>query len=435
MGYAYSEYYQRTGWTLPAPQMTGPLYLRVDGAHTYEIAPGKNIRYKGSTADGETLYLTSPDQLTPDDHDTSVDLYAWHESDESFTRISVGNHGEAGNTDDCTPANGWTEKCGIALPDMEQYGFIFANGTGGNGLTDSPIAEKSGDIYFESPEALVGAKGDPGARNLYLYRDGTVRFVAALEAKSLCTSDIEAGGCSSGPVARMQVTPDGDHMALITNTHITGYDSGERGEMYIFDPETGRFACASCRRDGKPPVGETLASQNGLFLTDDGRVFFVTDDPLVPKDTNQTDDVYEFTEGKAWLVSAGSGERSRRSAASSAARPNPAWSASAATDRTSTSPPSTRLVTQDHNGGAIKIYDARTGGGFPAEKVLAKCAAADECHGPSSERPALAPDRTSADLGEPKAKKTKHKKHKKKHKKKTQEAQEEAPTARSGNHG
>ena len=323
-GYSYSDYYQRTGWTLPAPQMTGPLYLRVDGEHTYEIAPGKNIRYRGSTADGETLYLTSPDQLTPDDHDTSVDLYAWHESDESLTRISVGNHGEAGDTDDCSPANGWTEKCGIALPDMEQYGFIFANGTGGNGLTDSPIAEKSGDIYFESPEALVGAKGDPGSRNLYLYRDGTVRFVAALEAKSLCTSDIEAGGCSSGPVARMQVTPDGDHMALITNTHITGYDSGERGEMYTFDPETGRFACASCRRDGKPPVGKRLAARTGCSSPMTAACSSSPTTRWFRKTRTRPTTSTSSPKAKHGLSRRGSGERSRRSADSSAARPNPA---------------------------------------------------------------------------------------------------------------
>ena len=157
-------------------------------------------------------------------------------------------------------------------------------------------------------------------------------------------------------------------------------------------------------------------------------MFFVTDDPLVPKDTNQTDDVYEFTEGKAWLVSAGLGRTIKTFGGLVPARPNPAWSASAATGSDVYFATFDSLVTQDHNGGAIKIYDARTGGGFPAEKVLAKCAAADECHGPSSDRPALAPDRTSADLGEPKAKKTKHKKHKKKNKKKHRRSTRRTPT-------
>ena len=73
-------------------------------------------------------------------------------------------------------------------------------------------------------------------------------------------------------------------------------------------------------------------------------------------------------------------------------------------------------MTQDHNGSAIKIYDARTGGGFPAETTPEKCEAADECHGPGVEAPALPPDRTSSYLGTGVKPKAKHKKH-----------QEEAP--------
>ena len=45
-----------------------------------------------------------------------------------------------------------------------------------------------------------------------------------------------------------------------------------------------------------------------------------------------------------------------------------------------------QLVTQDHNGEQIKIYDARTNGGFPSDLPPPNCEAADECHGPSSSR-------------------------------------------------
>jgi hypothetical protein len=44
-----------------------------------------------------------------------------------------------------------------------------------------------------------------------------------------------------------------------------------------------------------------------------------------------------------------------------------------------------KLVGNDFNGEAMKLYDAREGGGFfelPEEKP---CAASDECHGPSSQ--------------------------------------------------
>ena len=40
-------------------------------------------------------------------------------------------------------------------------------------------------------------------------------------------------------VARMQVTPDGRHMALVTGSNLTDYDSGGHLEMYLYEPESG----------------------------------------------------------------------------------------------------------------------------------------------------------------------------------------------------
>ena len=72
----------------------------------------------------------------------------------------------------------------------------------------------------------------------------------------------------------------------------------------------------------------------------------------------------------------------------------------------------------------MKIYDARSGGGFPAERAAGRVRAADECHGAGSDRRRCrrtAPARRSARRckGQPEAEK--HKKHKK-HKRQQQEA-------------
>ena len=284
--------------------MSRPLFLRVDDERTYDLAPGHEIHYVGSTADGKTIYLTSDEQLTPDDHDTSTDLFMWQEEGTPhLTRISAGEGGEAGNSDSC-PAT-WTSKCDVGIISFAAYAGP-PGGSGGNGQSDNFIARKSGDIYFESPEQLLPAKGEPGQANLYVYRKGALHFAAALDPKPLCTlAALEEVFCSEGPVARMQVTPDGSHMALVTNSHLTAYDSGEHGEMYTYSPESGQINCASCRPDGKAPGGDALASQNGLFQTDDGRLFFSTDDPLVPQDTDGLEDVYEYTEGRAQLITNG----------------------------------------------------------------------------------------------------------------------------------
>ncbi|MET0559820.1 MAG: hypothetical protein ABW065_14320 [Solirubrobacterales bacterium] len=396
-------------------RITGPLYLRVDGTTTYEIAPGHTLEYAGSTADGATVYLTSDEQLSAADHDSSRDLYVWHESEPAeLTLVSIGDHGNSGDTDACSPNESWTSACGISTIALAQAGFDayknvkngYGNGkTGydgsqGNGVSDNYLSSKSGDIYFESPEQLVGAKGEPNERNLYLYRGGSLRYVATMRPKL--------------GIARIQVTPDGRYMAFSTGSSLTDYDTGGKWQMYRYEPQSGQLICASCRPDNQLPVSDVAGSQNGLFLTYDGRVFYSTNDALVPRDTNQVLDVYEYTEGKAQLITTGAGAvpegfpngTSTPGLVNVSANGTDVYFATTDT-----------LVTQDHNGASTKIYDARTGGGFPAEREEPSCVAADECHGPGASPPLLPADRTSAGFGTPrKAKAHKAKKHKKAHK-------------------
>jgi hypothetical protein len=406
--------------------VNGPFYLRVDGDRTIEIGAGHELAYLGATSNGESIYFRSPDQLAADDTDSSSDIYVWHESDPgTLALVSVGSSGSAGNKDDCNvPWNGGG--CNVEAIDFLKYSGVldkiggFNGGQGGNASSDSAIASTSGDIYFISPEPLVAGKGELGKANLYLFRKGTLRFVAALKPEKVCTSLAITGACASGPVARMQVTPDGTHMAFIVQSQITGYDNGGKTEMYTYDPEKGTINCASCRPDGQPPQTEVLGSQNGLFQTYDGRVFFSTSDPLVPRDTNEAEDTYEYTEGRPQLISSGIGEQYKGFNGYQGLQ-NAIGFVSVSANGTNVYFASTdTLVTQDHNGSALKIYDARTGGGFPAERSDPNCTAADECHGPGVVPPPLPADRTGADLGPaPKAKAHKHKKkHKhKKHKK------------------
>jgi hypothetical protein len=384
----------------------GPLYLRADAEHTYEIAPGHRITYLGSTADGRTVYLRSAEQLTPDDQDNSTDLYVWHQGDQQLTLVSVGDAG--GNTDSCGITwNGGG--CNIEVIDRRGKG---------NGETDSPIAA-NGDIYFVSPEQLLEGKGQEGQANLYLYRGGALQFVATLNAEA-------------DAVERIQVTPGGNHMAFVTTANVTGYDSGGHAEMYTYAPDTGRISCASCRQDGQPDVSDVKASLNGLFQTYDGRVFFSTNDSLTPQDSNGVMDVYEFTEGRAQLITTGTGSTD----SSPLTEFNLVFYGLIGVSANGTDvyfSTTDTLVTQDHNGADLKIYDARTGGGFPAERAVEKCTAADECHGAGVNPPPLPPDRTSASLGQQPQKKKAHKakKHKKKaHKKKHPKAHKNARAAK-----
>ncbi len=132
-----------------------------------------------------------------------------------------------------------------------------------------------------------------------------------------------------------------------------------------------------------PPTSDVAASQNGIFMTDDGRAFFSTADALVPRDANGIVDIYEYVEGRAQLISTGTGND-----AGEAIRPIGLVGVSADGTNAFFSTYQT-LVGQDENGPFYKLYVARTNGGFPFNKPPAPCAAADECHGPGAAPPAM----------------------------------------------
>jgi hypothetical protein len=351
------------------------LYMRVkEGIPvTYEIAGGAPVEYYGLTSDGTKVFFASDEQLTDDDHDSSVDLYMWSEAGElagePLTRLSAGTGGK-GDTDACSAS--WIGKCDVAL-------------IAGSANTDYPIATASGDVYFYSPEALDASEdGVPGARNLYLYRGGAVQFVTTLSLSD------------SGALTRIQVSSDGSHAAFVTSSKLTTYENAGFHEMYSFDPSTGAVNCVSCNPSGEPPSVEIRASTSGFFMSDDGRTFFGTDDSLVPKDTNEGSDVYEFVDGRPQLISTGRGEIYRRPTGRiipielMGVSPNGVDVYIATYDT---------LVPQDENGAFLKFYDARTAGGFDFRPASPPCEAADECHGSGSVPPATAVVTSDASLG------------------------------------
>ncbi|MGA8744900.1 MAG: hypothetical protein WB507_03440, partial [Solirubrobacterales bacterium] len=139
---------------------TGPglmqLYMRIDDAISYCVsckADGEpaEVEYIGMTPDGSTVYFMSEEQLTPEDHDTSVDLYMWsakkaERGEPALVLVSKGNtNGAIGNSDDCQAEDAWTPKCGVmavrtgSLGDKNEE----VQYTG----TDNYLAE-NGDIYF-----------------------------------------------------------------------------------------------------------------------------------------------------------------------------------------------------------------------------------------------------------------------------------------------
>lgn len=378
------------------PPSPTTLYMRVNDAVTYEVSQGHDVNFVAMSPDGTKVFFTSPERLNNEDHDNSIDLYMWSEAGNKLTLVSKAGEGAegSGNSDNCTAS--WIEKCGVKA-------------VMGEGLSDDTISAEKGEIYFYSPEQLEGARGVPNQVNLYVYRGGKPQFVTTLQPT----------GGENGPITRMQIAPDGEHAAFLTASKVTTYNNAGFEEMYSYEPVNRQIVCVSCRPDGKAPTSDVVASKAGLFMSNDGRTFFSTEDALVQTDSNEQADVYEYVEGRPQLITTGTGSsQSKLGGYGGSGNKGQEGLAGVSADGVnvyfSTRDP---LVPQNKNGPFLAFYDARTNGGFSYTPPLEPCEAADECHGEGSAAPATPSIASESDMGNRgnAANPVKKKHHKKKH--------------------
>jgi sugar lactone lactonase YvrE len=174
--------------------------------------------------------------------------------------------------------------------------------------------------------------------------------------------------------ADFQVTPDGGRAAFVSTLPLTGHETAGFTAIYRYDATSGGIACASCAPTGEGASGDSTLASNGLSLSDDGRVFFNSIDALTARDLNKRKDVYEFANGKTELISTGTSPYDSSLLGISAD----------ATDAFFFT--RERLVDQDLNESLVRIYDARSGGGFLTLPPSVPCQASDECHGPGTKQ-------------------------------------------------
>ncbi len=171
-----------------------------------------------------------------------------------------------------------------------------------------------------------------------------------------------------------QATPSGEDAAFVSSAPFSGFDGGGREEVFRYDTGAG-LDCVSCSATGARPLADATLSAYGSSLTDDGRVFFTSTEPLVLRDANENRDAYEYSGGTRQLVSTGN---------------SPADSSllSVSSDGTDAFFFTRQQLAQgDENGSAVRLYDAREEGGFAHGPPEFECAASDECHGAGTQTP------------------------------------------------
>jgi hypothetical protein len=139
---------------------------------------------------------------------------------------------------------------------------------------------------------------------------------------------------------------------------------GGAQDIYLHDEETGTDTCVSCRPDERPNTAPAVINHGtsgssfnrwlSNVVTEDGRVFFDTTAPLVPRDANGNRDVYVYDEGQVALISAG---KSNESSQIQEVTPD---------GRDVFIVTSDRLVGQDQDT-TVDLYDVRVDGGLAGQ--------------------------------------------------------------------
>lgn len=409
------------------------LYLRDMGkAETIQIdkiqqgASGQGTAeavFQGASSDGSRVLFTDQQALTPGAGAGSGerDLYECRLQEvEGQLHCSLA---------DLTPATGGEHASvqGIVLGfsgDASSVYFVangvLAGNTGADGSHASPGQCRTGPI-------------PPGSTcNLYVSHDGSLSFIATLSGEDGPTWGNGIGGL---PGLTARVSPNGEWLAFMSQRSLTGYDNHDAvtgqpdEEVFVFHAAgSGSLVCASCNPTGGRPRGVEFAQigadtghlaggdrvwpadtrlaanipgwtpyrsgralHQPRYLSNDGRLFFNAVDALAPKDSNGTEDVYEYEPPSG--EGASSNTCSEASATFSAAAggcvdlvsSGTSGEESALLDASESGDDvfflsAARLAPRDEDG-AIDVYDARVAGGEPQPVPPVQCEG-DGCQQP-----------------------------------------------------
>jgi hypothetical protein len=347
--------------------------------------------YVGAAEDGSKVFFVTQSSLTKDDEGISdQELYEYDATSGTLTRISSGESKSAA----------------------------------ANVLTVSAISANGGIVYFQAHGKLTADAPEETEALVGLYRYDTIThhttYIASLPAREVPTGHLHWFPSTEEVAPHpdgigFYTTPDGRYLLFSTSRELTSYSTassdprcgtlpdkqgapsnGHCIEIYRYDAQTGRPPiCISCDPNGEAPVSHASITRSSLFqrssapmraMSDNGAfVFFDTADALVPQDTNNTLDVYEWHEGHVSLISSGTDSGPSFFLGSSPAvvggREVEGANVFFGTHA--------RLVPQDRDG-AGDVYDARIGGGFATPPSGTAACEGDACQSP----PAMPTDAT-----------------------------------------
>jgi hypothetical protein len=389
------------GGTVDPPEV----YMRSHGKTIELSAPEKGVTeeghapvlhsavYVGASEDDDKIFFTSETELTKDAAEQKLhdlELYECEIVEENeelkckLTRISSGDSG--------SPAR-------------------MPGSPGAQVNTVPAVAEQGSAVFFTAYGRLVSTAPAvaPGEVNLYRYdtNTGITNYVATVSERDYPNSS--GSGIALNPKANWYTTPDGRYLLFASIGELAGYStveaapgdcpniertepqSGHCAEIYRYDSDAGSLTCVSCESSGALPTSNASFAQAAAgapdpaggpvqAISNDGSyAFFDTADPLVPQDSNGTQDVYQWHEGDVSLISSGQdpapsyflGQSATNIKGTLVETANVFFGTHA------------KLVSQDTDT-AGDLYDARIDGGFPPPAAETGACEGDACQSPST---------------------------------------------------
>jgi hypothetical protein len=254
-------------------------------------------------------------------------------------------------------------------------GNLFRYAAAGKSLT---ALTTTGEV-----EGILGASPD-GSRVFYTEPAGVFLREGAT------TTPIAAGAEEANwppATGTARVSADGRYLLFLSDEEPTGYPNEGKTEVFLYGPAgsgSAALTCVSCNPTGEGPAGRSwipgaLANGSGpeafdaykpRALSSEGtRVFFDSYDSLVPQDTNDEPDVYEWEAAGIGTCSQAGGCVQLISSGRSA-------EASTFLDASADGSEAFFLTSQSIyplDPGSYDVYDARVGGGFTVPATPIPC--------------------------------------------------------------
>jgi hypothetical protein len=223
-------------------------------------------QFDAISADGTKVFFSTREQLVPGDQDHSIDIYMRDLTTNTTTLVSQG------------AASCQAEGCGNG-----EYNASFAPGG---------LSANGEELFFVTSEPLSPADHD-SSPDIYMRNLTTNTTTLVSQGAASC----QAEGCGNGEngVTFNAVSADGSTVAFSSSESLSSEDHDELQDVYVRDlaTETTRLVSTT----GKCPGSVDCKAVFGGMSSNGSHVFFETSEQISPEDTDESQDVYDWTPG------------------------------------------------------------------------------------------------------------------------------------------